>query len=335
MRIAAGELERREHATCLDEKYFGETFLQPVLAESWPRIAVCIEGSCVDRELYHASVDSVLRQEYPGQVTLIVPDDVPLDRIRSSEDRRVTVVRRADSSFGLACNIALEVALQLQPAVEFVAVLSSDEAAPPQWLSSLMQAQEDFDADLVMGSLKAIFKEPPPDWMLAGGFFDRCGNRRGPVTRISARDNFLIRASILRSLLSDTRGSDGIHYEDEWAALGHRVKALAPTSVWASDAVVFDVVSQSRMNMQWLLEREYRNGFTMAQVRSADRLRHVTVAETSYTAIVLALRLADIVSRGMARIDKAGSVRARLMLARARGLMAGARSHDTRQERAA
>jgi hypothetical protein len=326
MRIAAGELERREYTTRLNGK-----FLQPSLAESWPRVAVCIEGSCLDRELYQASANAVLRQEYPGHVTLIVPDGVPLDRTPSNEDRRVTVVRRAEASFELACSTALEIALELQPAVEFVAVLSSGETAPPQWLNSLIQAQEDFDADLVMGSLKAVFKEPPPDWMLAGGFFDRCGNRRGPITRISARDNLLIRASVVRSLLSDMRGSDGIHYEDEWAAFEHRVNALGLTSVWASDAVVFDVVPQSRMNMQWLLDREYRKGFTMAQVRSANRSRHVTVAETSRAAIVLALRLADIVSRGMAHIDKASSARARLMLARVRGLIAGARFHDARQ----
>jgi len=327
MRIAASELERREYTARLDER-----FLQPSLAGKWPGIAVCIEGSCVDRELYHVSTDAVLRQEYPGQVTLIIPDGVPLDRTCSREDRRVTVVRRDTPSFKLACTTALQVALELQPAVEFVAVLSSGKTAPPQWLNSLVHAQQDFDADLVMGSLKAVFKEPPPDWMLAGGFFDRCGKQRGPITRISAGDNLLIRASILQSLLSDMRGTDGIQYEDEWAAFEHRVNALALTSVWASDAVVFDVVPRSRMSIQWLLDREYRKGFTMAQVRSAHRSHHVTVAETSHAAIVLALRLADIVSRGMARIDKAGSVRARLMLARARGLMAGTRSHGSRQE---
>jgi succinoglycan biosynthesis protein ExoM len=326
MRIAASERERRDTTPGWDE-----TSLQPSLAELWPRIAVCIQGSCIDRELYHSSVDAVLRQDYPGQVTLIVPDGAPDDLRCSSEDRRVTVVRRADPSLELACNTALEFALELQPAVEFVAVLSSGETAPPQWLSSLVQAQEDFDADLVMGSLKAVFKEPPPDWMLAGGFFDRCGNQRGPITRISARDNLLVRASIVRSLLADMRNSDDIHHDDEWAALEHRIKALALTSVWASDAVVFDVIPQSRMTMQWLIDREYRKGFSMARVRSARPSRHATMAGTSHAAITLGLRLADIVSHGMARIDKASSVRARLMLARARGLLAGARSHDARQ----
>lgn len=326
MQIAPDALEGRDPARRLN----GET---PQLSQkNWPPVAVCILGSCLESELYGASADAVLRQDYPGHVTLIVPEGASFDQTSIRRRRSVTLVQRTAARFELAYNSAFEAALALFPAAEFVAVLSSGETAPSQWLRSLVQAQEDFDADLVMGSLKARFNEPPPDWMLAGGFFDRCGNRRGPIARMSARDNLLIRASVLTRLLPRMGVSRGAGQEDEWAEFEQCIKALRLTSVWANDAVVFDCVPASRMNTEWLIEREYRKGLSMARIRSVRRTHQVTIAGRSRPAIALALSMADLVSRGLACIDRAYSVQTRLMLARARGHMAGATSGDAPEE---
>jgi hypothetical protein len=304
---------------------------------SGPRIAVCIVGSLADGGTYRASAEAVLRQDYPGHIVLVISENVPLDitfvnEACVNEGRSVATVRRRDLSLTLGCNPAIEVALELEPAVEFVAILGSGETAPPRWLSSLLGAQQDFDADLVQGALKAVFKEPPPNWVLEGGFFDRCGTKRGPIARISARDNLLVRASALRFLLPRLRHSAPTGQEDEWAILEQSLRTSLLTSVWANDALVFDVVPRSRMTAEWLIEREYQKGFSAARVQTADQGQHANRTPRSRI-VALALQMAELAFRGIGHIDRARSVEARLMLARARGLMAGSMSRDARKER--
>jgi hypothetical protein len=311
--------------------------LRPASHRSFPGVVVCVSGTCSDQALVRRTAEAVIAQDYPGSVILMVLEGTATDRqwIRQDVDRsrRVILCPRANASFELDCNTAFAIALQLRPPVEFVALLKCGELAPAQWLSSLMKAQQEFDADLVVGPVKAVFDEAPSDWMLSGRFFDRFGIQRGPIPRIPAADNLLIRADVIRSCLPRVFVPNSVPHESEWIDFAYRVEALGFASICANDAVVFDVVPKSRMTKEWVIAREYYKA--LANARAQSLYQASRAADASRRLRACGLLVSGLVSCGWGWFDEAGLLRARLKLARAQGMLAREISRESREKEAA
>jgi hypothetical protein len=211
-------------------------------------------------------------------------------------------------------------ALELRPSVDYVALLKFGEIPPPQWLSVMMNAQQEFDADLVVGPVKAVFDEAPSDWMLTGTFFDRFGIQRGPVPRIPAADNLLIRADVIRSCLPRVFAPRPIPHESEWIDFAYRAEALGFASICANDAVVFDVVSKSRMTKEWIVSREYDKA--LANVRARSLYKTTRLPDATRRLRACGLIVSSVMSCGWAWFDEGRLLRARLKLAQAQAMMA-------------
>src|SRR5579864_3827030 len=162
---------------------------------------------------------------------------------------------------------AFETVLKLRPAAEFIALLRCGERPPRRWLEWLLSAQHDFDADVVVGPVKAVFDEPPSDWILTEGLFDRFGPGGSPVGIVPAADNLLIRAETFRMLaprvFSDAAG------ESAWIEFVCRFSARDFITIWANDAIVFDLVSKRRMSEEGLASCEFWNAYARARGKSA------------------------------------------------------------------
>ncbi|KRR14831.1 hypothetical protein CQ12_28605 [Bradyrhizobium jicamae] len=274
-------------------------------------------GPCADVRLFHQTVEGIVDQDYRGLVVGIVPNVMALDGQwaldLASQTRKIIVCR---GSSELNCNSACAIALDLQPEAQFIALINCGERPPRKWLHSLKEVQEEFDADVVTGPVKSMFDEPPSDWMLASGYFDRCGMRFGPITCLPALDNSLIRSTTIRSCLPEIipfhlPEADGIDF-------AYQLKMLGSVAVWANEAIVFNSVPKSRMNDEWLLERDFLRAYAVARVES--RYRANRLADALRRVRACGLLLAGIAAYGVAPRD---SLRARLMLARARGALAG------------
>lgn len=293
-----------------------------------PRVAVCLLGPCSDRSRFRDTAEAVLRQDYAGDVVLLVPDGATLDtewmHIRTDAGRTRVTAPRTDTTLALDCNAALVMALALDPPVEFLALLHCGERPPKRWLASLWRAQEEFDADLVAGPVKAVFDDRPPDWMIAGAFLDRLGLRRGLMPRLPAADNSMIRAAAVRSLLP-LIVADPAADDSEWIDLAFRAQGLGLTTAWANDAMVFDAIPASRMNEQSVIDGAYSKAYAAARAqqgcgagRTGETLRRISA---------FGLLLAGLLSCGLFRHDHLRLVQARLMLARARGTLDGCAAH--------
>jgi hypothetical protein len=318
------------------EKKIERSSDRPAL-HSYPRIAVCVSGPCSDQALVRRTAEAVINQAYSGSVVLIVPEGTASDRrwIRQSCDRSREVILspRADASFELDCNTALAMALELQPTIAYMALLKCGEAAPAQWLSFLMKAQQEFDADLVVGPIKAVFDDAPSDWMLSGPFFDRFGIQRGPIPRISAADNLLIRADVIRACLPRVFSPRPVPHESEWVDFAYRTEALGFTSIWANDAVVFDIVPKSQMTKEWVIAREYDKARADARAQSLYKASRAAGASRRLRAC--GLLISGLAACGLAWFDEARLLRARLRLAQAQGMMARKDPRESDEEEAA
>jgi hypothetical protein len=301
-----------------------------------PRVAVCISGTCSDAALAYRTVGALIDQDYRGSIVLMIPEGTTTDRlwIRQGveQSRGVILCPRADGSCELDCNTAFAMALELRPSVEYVALLKFGEVAPVQWLSFMMNAQQEFDADLVVGSVKAVFDEAPSDWMVAGTFFDRFGIQRGPIPRIPAPDNLLTRADVIRSCLPRVFAPRPVPQESEWIDFAYRAQALGFASICANDAVVFDVVPRSRMTKEWIISREYNKA--LADVRAQSLYRTSRLADATRRLRAYGLIVSSLMSCGWAWFDEARLLRARLKLAQAQAMMATDSSRDSSRKEA-
>lgn len=296
-----------------------------------PGLAVCVSGTCSDAALARRTASALIGQDYRGSVVLMIPEGTATDRrwirLGVEQSREVILCPRADGSSELDCNTAFEMALELRPSMEYVALLKFGEVPPPQWLSVMMNAQQEFDADLVVGPVKAVFDEAPSDWMLSGTFFDRFGIRRGPVPRIPAADNLLIRADVIRSCLPRVFGPRPIPHESEWIDFAYRAEALGFASICANDAVVFDVVPKSRMTKEWIISREYDKA--LADVRAQSLYNPTRLADAARWLRAFGLIFSSLMSCGGARFDEGRLLRARLKLAQAQAMMARNTSRES------
>jgi hypothetical protein len=312
---AGSERVQSRRATALDPQH--------------PRIAVCLLGPCSDRSHFRATAEAILRQDYGGDVVLLVPDGAAAENewrhIRRDGSRELVLSPYVDATLALDCNEALAMALALHPPAEFLALLRCGERPPKGWLESLRRAQEEFDADLVTGPVKAVFDDRPADWMIASGFFDRLGLRRGLVARLPAPDNSMIRATAVRSLLPLVL-QDPAPHGSEWTDLAFRAQALGFVAAWANDAVVFDAISRSRMNEQSLIDGGYWAAYAVARaqrVYGASRLANMLLGIRAFGLLLAGLACCAVFGR-----DGSRSLRGRLMLARARGTLDGCAARE-------
>jgi succinoglycan biosynthesis protein ExoM len=144
-------------------------------------------------------------------------------------------------------------------AVDFVSFVDDDEELDPQWLSRMLDALRRHDADAVICPVVAVFDEPAPAWVVAGGFFDRVRFATGERIPAWATDSG---ASLVR------RGSfRGDHDRfDEGFLTGSdrlfftKLERDGGRIVWADDTWIREFHPPSRATARWLVRRAYRTG---------------------------------------------------------------------------
>jgi len=193
-----------------------------------------------------------------------------------------------------ARNAALGVALSDS---DFIAFIDDDEVPESDWLSELLRVQDYYRAGVVTGPCLPQYTEPPPNWIVEGGFHERPRHPTGTLRHVAFTHNALVCAAVF----------DGIdRYFDESMALNGgddeeffaRVFAAGFQIIWADNAIVHESVPASRSTVRWLVQRGFRVGTSSAWVqlkhRSSTALRllaHGAFCMVKGTALALSLPL--------------------------------------------
>ena len=141
------------------------------------------------------------------------------------------------------------------PKTEAIAILDDDEVPVPNWLDELLWVQQEYNADVVTGTVLPHFiDEEPAEWLIKAGFFHPPRFPTGESRDVAFTNNVLVRAEVLRQYnpVFDNRfaltGGEDSHLFMRLHQAGYKI-------VWADDAIVYDWLPSDRTKPKWILER--------------------------------------------------------------------------------
>ncbi len=235
----------------------------PLLSVSTPRVTVC---TCTFRRprMLRRLLDTLLLQQTGGrfEYSVVVCDNDPARsaEVVVAEFKEVTAllvayVSEPRTNIALARNAALRAANG-----EFIAFIDDDEFPEPDWLHRMLQACVDHDAAGILGPVRPHFENPPPAWIVRGGFCDRPEYPTGRVVHWeeSRTGNLLFRRSILEDEAPAFREEFGTGGEDKdffmrMAQRGHVFR-------WCNEGIAWETVPPERWTRRYMLHRALLRG---------------------------------------------------------------------------
>ena len=241
------------------------------------RIAVCaltyLRPNGLQRLLEHLRV---LEKPVDVELAIVIVDNDPAgsaaDAVRRERDiSPFDVVYRLEDrqSISIARNAAVSSAIEW--GADFVAFIDDDEWPDPDWLQQLWTTHVSTGADVVTGPVFPVFDEPPPEWVIKGGFFERPRFEHNAEIPYATTSSVLITRACLEHFdppfdpaFGLTGGSD-THFFAQLREAGYSIR-------WSDTAHVYESIPASRVSTGWLLRREYRRGQTLSRsLRRRDR----------------------------------------------------------------
>jgi len=226
-------------------------------------ICVCI---CTFKRpfLLQLLLREIVKQETEGLFTFSV---VIVDNDILQSARQVATAFAATSPLPVVYGVEAEknIALARNRALkctrtEYVAFIDDDEVPDKAWLCNLFKACKAYGVDGVLGPVKPYFEHEPPKWVLQGKFFDRPTHASGynldwPEMRTG---NVLFKREILDGL-GDAFGPEfGTGGED--VDFFRRMIQKGKVFVWCDEAIVSELVPQSRCRCSYLMRRALNRG---------------------------------------------------------------------------
>jgi len=227
-------------------------------------------GTCYRPRMLVECLDSVQRIDIPNdsEIEIIVADNAPeknsKDLITPYSKARITSHYIVADEKGIASmrNKIIEKALKLN--ADYLTFIDDDEVVNKDWLVEHVKAFTTFNADVVTGYTQRILPQNIEPWLVEGKFFVKFDSGyTGELRKTSSTSNVffdLKKLCIDFSLRFDKRlnfiGSSDLLFFNQAYNEGAKI-------IKCKEAIVKEVIPESRATSAWLLQRSYRRGNTM------------------------------------------------------------------------
>jgi glycosyltransferase involved in cell wall biosynthesis len=166
----------------------------------------------------------------------------------------------------LARNRAL---VSVPPDTDLVCFIDDDEWPVDNWLDAMLAVYLSTDADCVYGPVAPVYPSDPPEFFIKSRVFERKRNRDGAQIGYAASNNVMIDYRFVREhelrFEEKMRFTGGTDYRFFYLAVKKGMRIF-----WAENALVYDIIPESRMTWKWVLQRQFRLGNTFAVTDAMD-----------------------------------------------------------------
>lgn len=202
-----------------------------------------------------------------------------IDALRDGYPFEIVYVHCPASNISIARNACLD-----HSHGDFLAFVDDDETVTAKWLAELLQTAKRTSADVVLGPVRACYRDDAPDWMRRGDFHSTNPVWVGDDIVTGYTCNVLLRRSSaafaerrFKLALGRTGGED-----TEFFSKMHQDGA---TFAFAANAWVFETVPVDRARFSWLARRRFRSGQTHGRLLAEKgtgprRLTDLAIATT-------------------------------------------------------
>ncbi len=229
-------------------------------------VTICTRGRPV---LLQSCLDSVCAQAPSDQATMEILVVENNDRITCAD-----LVAAQGARSGVPIHLVLEPELGIPFArnrcgvwaaangYDWALYIDDDEVARPGWFRTMVEATSAYEADVFYGRVISIYPAGTPEWMVDPEIDKR---PRGAQLKKAEGHNTMVRTSVF-----DPAGM-GLSFDGAMRFTGGsdtdfftRVHQAGGRIIWIGDAVVDELVPESRMTTHWQLNRAFRVAINIA-----------------------------------------------------------------------
>ena len=167
----------------------------------------------------------------------------------------------------------------LEHGYDWIALIDDDERARPNWIASLLDVAEVFDADVVSGPVIRKYETPLPRWWKT---LKPIAGPAGTILSEAPTNNTLFGQRLIDPLCDGLRFNTALTFGFEDIDFFQRAHAAGRKIVWAPDAVVEEDIPHSRVQPARLLQRAMSSAAAHAY---ATRLRRRSRLTTTVFAL--------------------------------------------------
>jgi len=170
---------------------------------------------------------------------------------------------------------------------EFIAFIDDDEVPGEDWLTQLLAARRQFEADGVLGPVRPYFDSEPPRWVKRGNFFDRPEHPTGSWLKWNEcrTGNVLFRRRILAGLEEPFRSEFGTGEDMDFF---RRMIDQGYKFVWCQEAPANELIPPERCRRSFLLRRAMLRGSDFPK-HPVDKVKNVVKSIVAVPTYALAL----------------------------------------------
>lgn len=261
-----------------------------------------------------------------AQARLVVVDNDPEASARAALEQwrapGLSYLHEPRPGIAAARNCALDAA----HGSDALVCVDDDEAPQPGWLQALVDTWLRWRCAAVTGPVASVFEGRVDEWVLASGLFATSVRTSGTTVRGADSGNLLLDLAALRR--------HGLRFDEEFGLSGgsdtmlaHTLRSRGEEIRWCQEAMVVEYIPAHRSQRAWVLNRTVRTSNTWSRMRLSlagpTRWRH-TQAELTARGLFRLLRGGSLRARGLIRRRVSDDARGSIDLASGRGLLLGA-----------
>ncbi|MCB2167347.1 MAG: glycosyltransferase family 2 protein [Deltaproteobacteria bacterium] len=227
-------------------------------------ISVCI---CTFKreKLLRRAIESIIYQKNIKnfKIELVIVDN---DKNRSGEKIVKQFASNTDKNIYYYCENIQNISMARNRAIcsangNYIAFIDDDEFATPTWLNTIYYCLKTYNAHVVLGPVLPDYPDATPKWLIESRLCER--NRRNTGKAITNKDmrtgNIIFKKEIFdqnSKWFDFNRGLTG----GEDVEFLERLIGLNKKIIWCDEAVVYERISDDRLNLTYYLQRHYRIG---------------------------------------------------------------------------
>lgn len=234
-------------------------------------------------ELLEKNLESIAALNIPDGIeikVLVVDNDKNasakpvIEKLQNTYPYKINYFVEKERGLSSARNRLLQEAINLE--VTHVAILDDDDIADENWIKNLVDlynTQE--NAYIVSGPEFCCFEEDFPKYLTNNNIFvKKTSKKKGEVRIVCSTHNAFFPLTIVKD--------EGIWFDRSFVFMGgedgdffYRAGKAGYTIVFTPDAIVRELNGKDRVNIKWILSRNYYNGYSGSYLQYKDKSKRL------------------------------------------------------------